>query len=400
MARKWIKRVLLAVAAAVAIGGLAWAMREQPALVDVAAITLAPMQVGILEEGTTRVKQVYTVSAPIAGYLARISLRAGDHVAAGKTVIARIYPLDPPLIDRRTQAELVAMRDAARSGVGIAEIELQRAEAAHRIVNGELERALKLFGPGIISESALERAKNQVELARKAVEAADATVAFRRAELASAEARLLPTNPNPTSQAECCVEVFAPVDGVVLTVISQSEQAVAAGAALVSVGNTDDLEIVVDLLSSDAVRVSPGTPATITGWGGDANLPATLVRVGPSAVTTISALGIEEQRVETTLRLDRQDPRMGHNYQVWAELTTWECAACLQVPISALFREGNEWNVFLVDGDRLRQVELSIGHMNSDVAELIGGAKAGDRVVVHPADTLAADARVAVRQEQ
>jgi HlyD family secretion protein len=315
-------------------------------------------------------------------------LNEGDPVKANETIVASIHPLDPPLIDSRLQAELLAARDAARSAVGIAEIELQRAETALRLAEDELARALKLFGSGIISESATERLTNQVELAKATVEAAKATIGFRRAELANADARLLQPDPLDPNGEDCCINLLAPVDGTVLAVLAKSEQAVAAGARIAEIGDTSDLEIVVDLLSSDAVRVVPGTKALVEDWGGDHSLEATVRRVDPAAFTKVSALGIEEQRVNTVLDLEQGDTRLGHGFRVFAEMIIWECGNCLQAPISALFRVGNRWNVLLVDDGRLRQKEIETGRMNDEVVEVLAGLAPDDIVVVHPADTL------------
>ncbi|MEX0408226.1 HlyD family efflux transporter periplasmic adaptor subunit [Aquibium sp. LZ166] len=394
----WIKRLGLALLALAIAAGFVWALREQPALVDVAEVVEAPMRVEIREEGKTQVREVYTVSAPIAGRLSRTVLDEGDPVVGGVTVVAAIRPLDPPLIDRRTEAELLAARDAARSGVGIAESELQRVRTALRLAEDELARALKLFGPGIISESALQKSQNAVDLQKAAVESAEATVAFRRAELASAEARLLlPDAPGPQEDS-CCVSLLAPVDGSVLAVHARSEQAIPAGALIAEIGDTSDLEVVVDLLSSDAVRIGPGTKAAISDWGGDRALQATVRRVDPAAFTKVSALGIEEQRVNAVLDLDESDARLGHGYRVFAEMTVWDCEACVQVPISALFRSGDAWNLFVVDGDRLRQMPVEIGQMNDRTAQVISGVDPGATVVVHPADTLA-DGSLVERRE-
>lgn len=394
----WLKRgALLALVAAVA-GGFAWALREQPALVDVAEVKEASMRVSVREEGVSRVRDVYAISAPIAGHLTRPVLEVGDRVEAGKTVVASIRPLDPPLLDRRTEAELFAARDAARSAVGIAEIELGQAEKALQLAEDERQRALKLHGPGIISESALERISNDVEIRRAAVAAARATVVFRQAELASTEARLLqPQAPKAANGEDCCVNIPAPVDGTVLEVAATSEQPVTAGAKIAEIGDTAALEVVVDLLSADAVRISPGTKALIDGWGGDRALPATVRRIDPAAFTRVSALGIEEQRVKVTLDLEAGDARLGHDYRVFVELALWECEQCLQLPIGALFRSGDRWSVFLVEGDRLRRSEVEIGHMNDETAEVLGGLAAGARIVVHPGDTLEDGSLIAVR---
>ncbi|RWJ31703.1 MAG: HlyD family efflux transporter periplasmic adaptor subunit [Mesorhizobium sp.] len=385
----WLKRSGAVLALAAVAGGFAYALREQPSLVDVALVSEGPMRVTIKEEGVTRVRDVYTVSTAMAGHLARSVLEEGDSVKANETVVASIHPLDPPLIDKRTEAELLAARDAARSAVGIAEIELQRSETALKLVEDDLERALKLIKPGVISEAALQRANNEVELRRVAVEAAKATIGFRRAELASAEARLLQPDPLDPTAGSCCVNLLAPVDGTVLAVFAKSEQAVVPGMKIAEIGDTGALEITVDLLSADAVRISTGTKAVISDWGGDQPLNAIVRRVDPAGFTKVSAHGIEEQRVNAVIDLDKPERRLGHGYRVFAEMTIWECGECLQVPISALFRNGSQWNVFVVRDGRLEQAELQVGHMNDEVAEILkGGVAVGDRIVVHPADTL------------
>jgi HlyD family secretion protein len=393
----WIKRGAMAAAAVLVIAGFGWALRDRPVLIDAAKVAEAPMRVTIREEGVTRVREVYTVSAPIAGHLTRTVLKEGDKVEAGKTVFASIRPLDPPLLDRRTEAELLATRDAARSAVGIAEIELKRAQTDLKLAEEDLDRAQKLHRSSIISESTLQRIANDVEMHNAAVEAAQATIGFRRAELASAEARLLQPEPSDPSGESCCVNLVAPVDGTVLSVLARSEQAVLAGMRIGEIGDTRDLEIVVDLLSSDAVRIGPGTTAIISDWGGERTLGAVVRRVDPAAFTKVSALGIEEQRVNAVLDLTEHDSRLGHGYRVFAEMAVWECENCLQVPISALFRNGNKWNVFVVADGRLRQAEVEIGRMNDEVAQVLGGLTGGDAVVVHPGDTLENGSRVELR---
>lgn len=394
----WIKRTGLVLLVAAIAGGFYYAMRERPVLVDVAEVVEAPMQVTVREEGVTRVRDVYTVSAPIAGHLSRTVLREGDRVEAGTTVVASIHPLDPPLIDRRTQAELVAARDAARAAVGIAEVELPRAETALRLAEEELARALRLYGPGIISESSMQKITTEVENQKAAVEAARAMIALRQAELASAEARLMQPDGGDPQNGGCCVDIVSPVDGTVLAVLARSEQAVAAGARVAELGDTSRLEIIVDLLSADAVRIAPGTRAIIADWGGEEPLKATVRRVDPAGFTKVSALGIEEQRVNAVLDFDEPDRRLGHGYRIFAEIAVWDCQACLQAPIAALFRDGDKWSVFVVEGDRLRQTAIGIGRMNDEVAEIRAGLAAGDAIVLHPGDTLQDGSLVERRQ--
>jgi len=393
----WLKRFLALVGLAAVAAGFVYALTPELALVDAARVEAGPMKVRIREDGVTRVRDIYAISAPIAGHLARTSLQEGDPVEVNRTVVARIHPLDPPFLDRRTQAELQGARDAARSGLGMAEMELQRAGAALKLAKQEQSRALKLFAPGIISASVLDRANSDVELQQATVESAKAAVDLRRAELASAEARLLQPVGSDESGDRCCIDVLAPVDGTVLAVLARSEQAVNAGTPIAEIGDVRDLEITVDLLSEDAVRIRPGTSAVVTDWGGGRALRATVRRINPAGFTKISALGIEEQRVEVALDLDDRDPRLGHDYRVFVELVVWDSPSCLQVPISSLFRNGEVWSVFTIVDGRARQVPVVLGHMNDETAEILAGLKSGDLVVLHPADTLADGAAVELR---
>lgn len=393
----WIKRAGLAVGAVALVGAFAYVLREKPISVDVAEVARGPMQVTIREEGVTRVRDIYTISAPIAGHLARTHLEQGDPVAAGQTVVASIEPLDPPLLDKRTEAELLAARDAAEAAVGIAQIDHKRAQTALDLAQDELDRAMKLHGPGIISESALQKTQNEVTRLTAEVEAAAATIKLRLAQLESARARLSQPVMGENGNGDCCVNLVAPVDGVVLTMFAKSEQAVASGTKIAELGDPGDLEATVDLLSSDAVRIAAGTGALITDWGGGRDLNATVRRIEPAAFTKVSALGIEEQRVNAVLDIDGEDERLGHGYRIFVEIITWSSDTALKVPISALFREGNDWNVFVVRGERTEQIKVEIGHMNDETGEVLGGLAEGDTVVVHPDDTLEAGALVARR---
>ncbi|MGE0232327.1 MAG: efflux RND transporter periplasmic adaptor subunit, partial [Flavobacteriaceae bacterium] len=259
---KWI----IGIAVIVLIAGGFWlALRQQPVLADLAEAVTGPMTVTINQEGRTRVREIYTVSSPIAGHLSRTTLDVGDRVEANETIVASIHPLDPPLIDRRAQAELRAAVEAARSAVVLAQAERERAKAALDLAAGDLERAESLSRTSVISQRALEKAVADRTLAEAQLRSAEATIKVREAELESAEARLLqPSDVSKDASSDCCVNLTSPSDGVVLEVLTKSEQAVTAGARIATIGDPSDLEIVVDLLSSDAVRIRPGMKAQIT----------------------------------------------------------------------------------------------------------------------------------------
>lgn len=392
----WLKRGALALFALLVVGALYLAMREQPALVDVATVREGPMQVAIVEEGRSEYRNTYDIAAPIAGHLARSHLEKGDRVTAGKTIVAAIHPLDPPLIDSRTMAELQAARQAAAAALSIARVDLIRNRTNLALAERTAERASRLALTGIIAESTLEKASGDVELQKAIVQASEDTIRLRQAELASAEARVAQPGATPATRVEtCCINLTAPVDGEVLDMFVRSEQPVAVGTPIARIGDPSRLRVVVGLLSADAVRLTPGTPAEIVDWGGDDALKAVIERIEPVAYTKVSALGIEEQRVDAVLGLLAADPRLGHNFRVTARIVAWQSEAVLSVPISALFRIGNDWALFrLVDG-RIAETKVTIGHMNDRDAEVLSGLQAGDIVVMHPGDTLT-DGRLAV----
>jgi HlyD family secretion protein len=387
---RWIFRLGLIGLALAILAGFYLAMREKPILVDTAMVKRGEMQVTIKEEGITQVKDVYTVSAPIAGHLDRTTLEEGASVAAHQTVVARIHPPEPPFLDERTLAEYTAAAEAARSAVALAEVEHARAEKSLDLARSEYNRASQLAKTNVVSERALEQAYNDLQLQEAQVASTEAVISLRKAELASALARLRqPRDINAAaSGVDCCIELTSPVDGVILKVLARSEQAVAQGAPIIEIGDPTKLEIVVDLQSSDAPRVQPGSRAIISDWGGDTDLSATVRRIDPAAFTQVSSLGIEEQRVNVILDLDTVRPELGHGYRVLASLVVWSADDVLQIPIGALFRSGGEWAAFAVSDGRAELRRIEIGRINDEFAQITGGLDEGDTVILYPNDVL------------
>jgi HlyD family secretion protein len=387
---RWIFRLGLLGLALAILAGFYLAMREKPILVDTAMVKRGEMQVTIKEEGITQVKDVYTVSAPIAGHLDRTTLEEGASVAAHQTVVARIHPPEPPFLDERTLAEYTAAAEAARSAVALAEVEHARAEKSLDLARSEYNRASQLAKTNVVSERALEQAYNDLQLQEAQVASTEAVISLRKAELASALARLRqPRDINAAaSGVDCCIELTSPVDGVILKVLARSEQAVAQGAPIIEIGDPTKLEIVVDLQSSDAPRVPPGSRAIIRDWGGDTDLSATVRRIDPAAFTQVSSLGIEEQRVNVILDLDTVRPELGHGYRVLASLVVWSADDVLQIPIGALFRSGGEWAAFAVSDGRAELRRIEIGRINDEFAQITGGLEEGDTVILYPNDVL------------
>lgn len=389
-----MRRVLSAAAALTLIAFLVWAFLPRPIEVELAEVALRTLEVSVEEEGEARIREIFTVSASIAGKLQRISLRAGDAVTEGETVVAAIGTTAPVLLDSRSRAVAEATAAAAQAATELARAQLAQAEATRDFTAGDANRATALFQKGAVSKRAHDNAIRDQKTAQAAVASALANLAVREKELESALAVLRPEGPGTGNR--CCSEILAPVSGRVLRVLTQSEQVVQPGTPILEIGDPGNLEIMVDLLSRDAVRVAEGTSATISGWGGAA-LPAVVDRVEPSAVTRISALGIDEQRVTVILRLSGppEDWRaLGHGFRVIARIALWRQDDVLTIPVGALFRDGPDWATYLVRDDRATLQKLTLGERNEDFAQVLDGLQAGDRVILHPSDQVVAGVRV------
>jgi len=386
----WIRRAVMLVVVAIIVVGGVYALLPKPIAADLGAVDRGGIEVTIDEEGVARIRDVYKVSATVGGYLDRFPLDVGDPVKRNQTVIAEIRPSAPSFLDERTRRELEAAVGAATATVRLAEASLSSAEADQRMRESDLDRSEKLRESGTISARAMDEAQTAADSARAAVEQAKASLELRRSELASAEARLIqPVGDGGVSGGACCMEILSPVDGVVLTVHAESAQVVAPGALIAEVGDPSDMEVAVDLLSTDAVRIKSGAPAYIEGWGGGKTLSARVRRVEPSAFTKVSALGIEEQRVNVLL--DLLDPRsawesLGHEFRVMVRISVWRGNDAVRVPLAALYRRGDAWSVFKVVNGKARETTVEIDHRNTHFAEVMNGLAPGDTVILHPSD--------------
>jgi HlyD family secretion protein len=348
------------------------------------------------EEGVTRVRDRFVVSSPVSGRVLRIELEPGDAVKRGQ-VVARVRAEAPPLLDERTRAEAQAAIESAQAALGQARADEQRTRATLVRLRSELTRVRELAQSRVVSAQELEAREADVTVAQESVNAAVFAVQAATAELQRATARLAPPRPDAVGRI---VAVTAPADGVVLKRLRESESVVPAGDALIEIGDPHRIEIVADLLSTDAVRVKTGARAIVEQWGGDRTLEARVRRIEPSGFTKISALGIEEQRVNVVL--DFADPAaasaaLGDAYRVEVRIVVWEAASVLKVPTSALFRHGEPWAVYTVDSGRAHRVAIEIGHQTGQEAEVVSGVAEGARVLLHPPDTLTDGARVSER---
>lgn len=402
MAIKWIKRILILIVFAGVIGGFVWLMWPQPKLVDVAKVSVGNFEVTVDEEGVNRIREIYVISAPVSGQVGRSPVEVGDKVVASVTPVTTVRPSAPVMIDARTRLQLIASveaakaaRDAAVSGVAQSERQLQFAET-------ELKKAEYLARKKVIAFTAFERRQFDVDFAKQGVENAKSQLDMRLHDLQIAEAKLVdtPTNAALPDEKECCLALTSPIDGIVLRVMAESEQVVQAGTPLVEVGDPLKSEIAVDLLSSDAVQVKVGSPASIVGWGGNMPLKARVKKIEPSAFTKISALGIEEQRVKTVLEIMEPTERfsgLGHQFRVLVRIVTWQSNDTLQIPTSALFRSNGNWAVFKFENGIAKLTEVTPGHMTADRAEILKGLLEGEKLIVHPSDEIENGTKVEVR---
>ena len=385
------RAALLAALAAALIAAFVWAFRPQPAPVDLATMAPGDLEITVADEGLARIADVYTVSAPVAGTVLRTPVEAGDVVERGRTVVATIQPVQPAFLDVRARREIEAGVEAARSALALAEAEVGRAEAELAFWRSDLTRQEMLRQRGTIAERALDEARLQVQVREAALETAQAAVRVRQGELHRAEAHLIdPADEAVAGGGVCCLQLRAPATGRVLQVMVESETVVRAGDPIVSVGDPQDLEIVVDLLSSDAVRVEEGDEAVIERWGG-APLRARVRRVEPAGFEEVSALGIDEQRVR--VRLDLESPPeqwrgLGHDYRVFVRIVADRFEHVPLVPIGALFREGADWAVFAVEDGRAVLRRVRLGAINDHAAQVLDGLAPGEAVVLHPSDRI------------
>jgi HlyD family secretion protein len=386
--------------AAIVSFGVAVAFWPRPVVVDIVAAERGALVVTVDDEGETRVRDVYVVSAPVTGRMRRIELRAGDAVQAVETMVAAIEPMDPAFLDPRSDAQARAEVRAAESAEALARAEVEQAQAELDFAEHELERARELMRQAMISERELDEAERAYRTRRAGLNTVLAAHEMQLFQLERARAALL--SPAEGRPAACgCVALRSPVTGRILRVLQESEGVVAAGTPVVEIGDPRDLEIVVDLLSADAVKVEEGLRVIIEGWGGDKSLEGRVQLIEPFGFTKVSALGIEEQRVNVVIELTSpmEDwSRLAHGYQVDVRIVLSAGQDVLTLPLTALFRDGDSWAVFVESGGRAELRRVEIGRRNGVSAEVVGGVAPGERVVLHPSDRVVNGARIAARR--
>jgi HlyD family secretion protein len=400
--RSMIQRSMTWVAVGLVVAVLlAWSFWPRAELVDVAEVTRGSLVVTLDEEGETRVRERFVVSAPVAGHLLRIELDPGDSVVAGETVLAIFQPSDSTPLDPRSRAVAESEVRALEAEVERLKHETERAKAELEFTKRDCQRDRELVAFGVLSKERLEIAELAEKQGVENVDALEHAIEAASHRLSSARARLLNLGSAHRAGDEP-LSIRAPIDGVVLRVLRESESVVAAGEPLLEVGDARDLEIVSDYLSRDAVRIRPGSRALIVSWGGEGVLEGRVRRVDPSGFTKVSALGVEEKRVNVIVELvTRYEDReaLADGFRVETRIVVAECDNVVRVPAGSLFRRGEGWAVFVIEDGRARLRLVEIGARTPATVEVSSGLVAGERVIPHPGDRISDGVRVAPRAE-
>ncbi len=398
------RRLLSLAFLALLVAALIYALQPQPLPADFVEVSEGPLVVTIEEEGETRVRDRYVVSAPVAGRILRIELEPGDPVRAGRTVVATFLPTTPNFLDTRSRREAEAAVQAADAELDQARAMKQRAENELRFARTELRRYSALADKGVVSEGELEALQVEAQTREDTFRAAEFAVRSAEQRLEMARAVLIqPGEPGAgsgNSPGQEPIRLRSPIDGVVLQRLQQSEVVLPAGTPIIAVGNPDRLEIVSDFLSTDAVKVIPGNRVLIEQWGGGETLRGKVRRVEPSGFTKISALGVEEQRVN--IIIDFEDPReawaaLGDGYAVAVAIVIWETEETVKVPTGSLFRQGGDWAVFVVEEGVAKTRRVEIGRRTGLEAQVLSGLEVGERVIEYPSDDIEEGSRVQAR---
>ena len=405
----WKRWLWIIVLVGIVLAGTFWAMRPQPVVVETATVSRAPLRVTVGEEGKTRIRDRFVVSAPVTGYLRRVKWREADAVRAGE-VAAVLEPLRAEALDPRTREMNEARLRAAEASARVVQARLTTSEQQARAATAEaqywaeqLKREQSLARSGDISQERVARTLSESQRAEATRSAAENNVATARAEIEQARAEveaaraalleLTALNPKTGGQQSTgeLVTVRWPVSGRVLKVVKESEGVVQAGQPLIELGDVRALEVEVEVLSADAVRIQPGTKVEFARWGGERPLEGQVRIIEPSGFTKVSALGVEEQRVRViTAIISPEDEwrELGEGYRVEAEFILWQGDQVLQVPSSALFRSGDKWSLFVLENSVARRRDVRLGHRSGLAAEIVSGLKEGEVVIPHPDETI------------
>jgi HlyD family secretion protein len=397
--KKRFRRFLPVIIPALLAVALIYALAPRPVEVDVAVVDRGQLEVTVREDGKTRIKDRYIVAAPLAGKLERIRLRSGNAVTADQSLLAVIVPSDPDLLDPRARAEAEAKVHAAEALKSQTEAQLQRARVDHDYAKENLKREIKNYAGQIISHKDLDDAELRELSTGNLLKAAEFAAQVAAFEVEQARAVLLRASGNGDAK-EWRHEIVSPITGKVLRVFQESSTVVTPGAKLLELGDPTDLEVEVDVLSTDGVQIRPGARVSIEHWGGSQPLRGRVRLVEPSGFTKISALGVEEQRVNAIIDFaDKPEAyaTLGDAFRVEVRIVIWENASALRVPAAALFRSDEKWAVFAIENGRAVMRLVGIGRSNDEHAEVIQGLREADQVIVYPTDRVKPGVRVKPR---
>jgi len=393
---QWRRRIVFALIASLIAWGLFYGFRPQPVAVDLDAAIRAPLRVSIEQEGRTRVVDRYVITAPVTAYARRIVLEVGDAVQRGAPLV-QLEPQRAEVLDARRRAEAEARVAAAQANVGAAGQRQQAAQAGTNLAQSNLQRVQALRTAGHVTADAKDRAAAEAERAAADLRSAQFTVATARHELEAARTALGYAAAGGSGDP---VLVRSPVAGQVLKIPRKSEGVVTTGQALLEIGDPRSLEVEVDVLSADAVRIRPGMRVMFERWGGAEALAGVVRLIEPTGFTKVSALGVEEQRVWVIVAFTSppsQWQRLGDGYRVEASFIVWEADDVLQIPASALFRDGSAWAAFIAEQGKAVKRRIEVGQRNGLSAQVLSGIREGEQVIAHPDDRLRDGASVTAR---
>lgn len=373
----------------IVLGMLAWNLSRQTIRVQTAKVQNGPLSVAVEEDGKTRIKERYTISSPLLGTLLRIDLDPGDRVYGGTTQVALLQPTSPDLLDERQKAQAEASRKAAELAIQRVQADRRKTEEALTLAEKNRERVLALKAKSSVSQQEIDIAETEFRVQRAALAVAELASRIAEFEFEQSNAALLHHTSEPTSASALTFTINSPIDGEVLRVFQESRGVVHPGTPLLEIGDPSLIEIEVDVLSTDAVKISAGNEVVIDQWGKDEALHGIVRRVEPAAYTKVSSLGVEEQRVNVLI--DIVEPAserraLGDGFQVNTKIIYWHTEQCVQIPVGALIRQGEHWGVFRVQNRRAEFVEIKLGERNREQAEILTGLDVGDEVIVYPSD--------------
>ncbi|MBK7300333.1 MAG: HlyD family efflux transporter periplasmic adaptor subunit [Moraxellaceae bacterium] len=370
---------------------LLYAFWPRAIAVDIAQVKTEPMQLTISEEGKTQVHQAYVVSAPITGQLLRVEVEAGDKVIKNQSILFKMQPTSLPLLDKKATQQAQANLNMAQAALNVAQTELEKAHSDKALAQKEAQRAAVLYQKQLISQAEYDRLKTLLSIQAANIKTALAMITMRQADVANAKTGLIGFNAT-SNTSKNHIMVTSPLTGQILQIQQKSENYLVAGTPIITIGDTsNDLEVLVELLSTDAVKVAVGNPVTISNWGGNNDLHGTIAKIEPFAFTKYSALGVEEQRVNVLVKFsDSADKyqKLGQGFRVEAHIIVWQDDHALVVPSGSLFRVNNKWAVFKIHKGIAQLTSVNVGYNNGTQAQILSGLKTGEQVVLYPTPQL------------